>query len=262
MIRFVSVVAAVGLGVALLAGCSDDDSSSTSTTAAESAVTGDITVFAAASLNKSFTELGKQFESEYPGTTVKFNFAGSSDLATQIIQGAPADVFASANPANMTKVVDAGLVAGTPENFASNTLTIVTAPGNPKGIASFADLTKPGVSVVVCADQVPCGTATKKVEEATRVTLTPVSEESQVTDVLGKVSSGQADAGVVYVTDAKGAGDKVTQVDFLEASQAVNVYPIAVLRNSKNDEAAAEFVELVTGPEGQKVLAEAGFAAP
>ncbi|WP_068269156.1 molybdate ABC transporter substrate-binding protein [Aldersonia kunmingensis] len=264
MIRFVGVVATVGLGVALLAGCSDDDASSTltATTAAESSVTGDITVFAAASLNKSFTELGKQFESEYPGTSVKFNFAGSSDLATQIIQGAPADVFASANPANMTKVVDAGLVAGSPENFASNTLTIVTAPGNPKGIATFADLTKAGVSVVVCADQVPCGTATKTIEEKSGVTLTPVSEESQVTDVLGKVTSGQADAGLVYVSDAKGAGDKVMQVDFPAAAQGVNVYPIAVLKNSKNAEAAAEFVELVTGPEGQKVLAEAGFAAP
>ncbi|MCX5046512.1 molybdate ABC transporter substrate-binding protein [Aldersonia sp. NBC_00410] len=263
MIRSVYAAAALVAAVGLVAGCSDDDSSTaTSTTTATSSVTGDVTVFAAASLNKSFTEIGKQFETEYPGTTVKFNFAGSSDLATQIIQGAPADVFASANPANMTKVVDAGEVQGEPENFASNTLTIVTAPGNPKGITSFADLTKPGVSVVVCADQVPCGAATKTVEEKTGVTLTPVSEESQVTDVLGKVTSGQADAGLVYVTDAKGAGDKVTQVDFPEAAEAVNVYPIAVLSDSQNSEAAKEFLEAVTGPEGQKVLAEAGFAGP
>jgi molybdate transport system substrate-binding protein len=244
---------------------STSTSTSTSTTAgaaAESSVTGDVTVFAAASLDTPFTALGKHFEEDYPGTTVKFNFAGSSELATQIIQGAPADVFASANPANLTKVVDAGLVAGTPENFASNTLTIVTQPGNPKGITSFADLTKPDVLVVVCADQVPCGAATSTVEERAGITLTPVSEESQVTDVLGKVTSGQADAGLVYVTDAKGSGDKVTQVDFPEADQAVNVYPIAALKDAENAGAAAEFVELVTGPEGRQVLNEAGFAAP
>lgn len=264
MIRSVYAAVALVAAVTLVAGCSDDDSGSTATssTTASSAVTGDVTVFAAASLNKTFTEIGKQFEAEYPGTAVKFNFAGSSDLATQIIQGAPADVFASANPANMAKVADAGEVAGEPANFASNTLTIVTAPGNPKGITSFADLTKPGVTLVVCADQVPCGAATKTVEEKTGVTLAPVSEESQVTDVLGKVTSGQADAGLVYVTDAKGAGDKVTQVDFPESAEAVNVYPIAVLSGSQNSEAAKEFVEMVTGSEGRKVLAEAGFAGP
>lgn len=191
MIRVVSVV----VGVFLLAGCTpapaNDDH---------------LTVFAAASLKSVFTELGKRFEDANPGATVEFNFAGSSDLATQLTQGAPADVFASADAPNMNKVVDAGLVHGDPVDFAANTLTIVTAPGNPKHITSFADLTKPGISVVVCAPQVPCGAATEKVEKATGVTLHPVSEESAVTDVLGKVTSGQADAGLVYVTDAKGAG--------------------------------------------------------
>ena len=153
-------------------------------------------------------------------------------------------------------------MAGDPVNFATNTLTIVTPPGNPKGIASFADLAKPGTPVVVCAPQVPCGSATEKVEKATGVTLTPVSEESAVTDVLGKITSGQADAGLVYVTDAAGAGDKVTSVPFPESSGAVNTYPIAVLKDSKNSAAAQKFVDLVTGPEGQKVLAAAGFAAP
>jgi molybdate transport system substrate-binding protein len=229
---------------------------------AASEVTGDVTVFAAASLNKSFTEIGKQFETEYPGTTVRFNFAGSSDLATQITQGAPADVFASADTANMTKVEDGAAIQGEPETFASNTLTIVTSPGNPKGISSFADLAKPGVTLVVCADQVPCGAATTTVEEKTGVRLTPASEESQVTDVLGKVTSGQADAGLVYVTDAKGAGGNVTQVDFPEAAEAANAYSVAVLSDSQNSATASEFVEVVTGPEGQKVLAEAGFAAP
>ena len=252
---------------ALIAGCSSsqNDSSTTTTDAAppsSGTVTGDVTVFAAASLNSTFTELGTQFEQDHPGTKIIFNFAGSSDLVAQLTHGAPADVFASADTNNMTKAVDAGVVSGEPVNFATNTLTIVTPPENPKGIASFADLATPGVQVVVCAPPVPCGSATEKVEKATSVTLTPVSEESSVTDVLGKITSGQADAGLVYVTDAAVAGDKVTAVPFPESSGAVNNYPIAVLKESKNPEAAQKFVELVTGPAGQEVLKTAGFASP
>lgn len=247
MIRVVSVV----VGVFLLAGCTpapaNDDH---------------LTVFAAASLKSVFTELGKRFEDANPGATVEFNFAGSSDLVTQLTQGAPADVFASADAPNMNKVVDAGLVHGDPVDFAANTLTIVTAPGNPKHITSFADLTKPGISVVVCAPQVPCGAATEKVEKATGVTLHPVSEESAVTDVLGKVTSGQADAGLVYVTDAKGAGAAVAAVAFGESADAVNTYPIATLKDSGDIETAQRFVDLVVSPEGQEVLSEAGFVAP
>ncbi|WP_157521356.1 molybdate ABC transporter substrate-binding protein [Mycobacterium sp. ACS4331] len=242
--------ALVPLTLALLvAGCtsSQEDSSS-------------IIVFAAASLKSTFTELGSRFEQDHPGTTVTFNFAGSSDLATQLNQGAPADVFASADTDNMTRAADR--VSGEPVDFATNTLTIVTAPGNPKGIATFADLTRPGIQVVVCAPQVPCGAATEKVEKATGVALSPVSEESAVTDVLGKVTSGQADAGLVYVTDARGAGDKVTALAFPAAADAVNTYPIAVLKDSANPEAAAAFVDLVTGPVGRAALAAAGFAEP
>jgi molybdate transport system substrate-binding protein len=257
--RTTAAVAAVG-AAALNAACSSAASSGPSSSA--SAGAGDITVFAAASLKATFTDLGERFEQAHPGTKVAFNFAGSSDLVTQLTQGAPADVFASADTTNMTKAVDGGVVAGDPVNFATNTLTIVTPPGNPKHIASFADLAKPGTSVVVCAPQVPCGSATQKVEKATGVTLSPVSEESAVTDVLGKITSGQADAGLVYVTDAKGAGDKVTAVPFPESSGAVNTYPIAVLKDSKNTAAAREFVDLVVGPDGRKVLGEAGFAAP
>ncbi len=221
-----------------------------------------ITVFAAASLKKTFTEIGEQFNTDNPGTSVEFNFAGSSDLVTQLAQGASADVFASADTNNMVKAQQAELVAGDPVNFASNTLTIVTAPGNPKQVASFADLNKPGVSLVVCAPQVPCGSATEKVERATGTELNPVSEESSVTDVLNKVTSGQADAGVVYVTDALGAGDKVATVKFAESSDAVNTYPIAVLKDAPNQDLAKKFVDLVTGEFGQKVLSEAGFAKP
>jgi molybdate transport system substrate-binding protein len=161
----------------------------------------------------------------------------------------------------MTKAVDAGLVKDGPLDFATNVLTIVTPPGNPKGIASFADLAEPGTAVVVCAPQVPCGSATEKIEKATGVTLSPVSEESAVTDVLGKVIAGQADAGLVYVTDAKGAGDEVAAIPFPESAGAVNTYPIAVLKQSTNS-TAQMFVDLVTGPQGQQVLTEAGFSAP
>jgi molybdate transport system substrate-binding protein len=249
-------VAALALGVSALAvGCSGPHTEAPSSTT-------EIAVFAAASLKATFTELGAQLEAANPGTTVNFNFAGSSDLVTQLTQGAPADVFASADEKNMTKALDAGLLAGDPVSFATNTLTIVTPPGNPKGIASFADLAEPDTAVVVCAPQVPCGSATEKVEEATGVTLTPVSEESAVTDVLGKITSGQADAGLVYVTDAMGAGDAVTEVPFPESSAAVNTYPIAVLKEAGNTPIAEAFVDFVSGPVGRKVLSEAGFAAP
>lgn len=259
--------AATTAALAIIAGCSHSNSNTASTTSstagsAPSGVTGSLTVFAAASLKSTFTELGAEFQKNNPGTHVAFSFAGSSDLVTQLAGGAPADVLASADTANMTKAVDAGLVAGNPVNFAANTLTIVTAPGNPRNIHSLADLAKPGELVVVCAPQVPCGAATKKVESATGVTLHPVSEESSVTDVLGKVTSGQADAGLVYVTDAAGAGAKVTTVAFPESSGAVNTYPIAVINGSKNPGTAQKFVDLVTGPDGRKTLAAAGFAAP
>ncbi|TPG33717.1 molybdate ABC transporter substrate-binding protein [Mycobacterium hodleri] len=227
-----------------------------------SAAGGSLTVYAAASLKKTFTELGEQFKTDNPGWSVDFTFAGSSDLVTQLTQGAKADVFASADIKNMAKAATAGLLAGEPVNFASNTLVIVTAPGNPKKVVTFADLAKPDLSVVVCAPQVPCGSATGKVEQATKVTLNPVSEESSVTDVLTKVTSGQADAGVVYVTDALGAGDKVTEVDFAESSAAVNTYPIAVLKSAADAPAAKRFVDLVSSDAGQKILRRAGFAAP
>lgn len=221
-----------------------------------------ITVFAAASLKSVFTELGTQFEKDHPGTTVTFSFAGSSDLVTQLTQGASADVFASADTTNMTKAVSAGLVEGEPVNFASNQLTIVTPPGNRSRIASFADLARPGTQVVVCAPQVPCGAAAQRLEEITGVALTPVSEESSVTDVLGKITSGQADAGLVYTTDARSAGAKVDAIAFPESSRAVNTYPIAVLNGADNSSAAQQFVDLVTGPRGRETLTAAGFAAP
>ena len=221
-----------------------------------------LTVFAAASLKAPFTALAEQFEAAHPGTTVTLSFAGSSDLATQISQGAPADVFASADTKNMAKVGSAGLVEGTPSDFATNVLTIAVPPENPASIATFADLAKPGVRTVICAAQVPCGAATKNVEQETGTALTPVSEESSVTDVLGKVVSGEADAGLVYVTDVKAAGDKVRAIPFRESARAVNTYPIAAVRTGKNKDLAAAFIEAVTGPDGQRLLRGAGFGTP
>jgi molybdate transport system substrate-binding protein len=216
-------------------------------------------VFAAASLKNTFSQIGETFQQQNPGTTVTFSFAGSSDLVAQIIAGAPADVFASADSNNMTKATDAGVVAGSPVDFATNTLTIVTPPGNPAGVTSFADLAKPDLAVVVCAPQVPCGAATERIETANGVTLTPVSEESSVNDVLNKVTSGEADAGLVYVTDASAAGDKVSTVSFPESTTVLNTYPIATLTGAADPALATKFVELVTGPDGQQVLAAAGF---
>lgn len=242
-------------------------SSATGTTASGTATgsagpTGSITVFAAASLQRTFTELGKQYEQQHPGTTVTFSFAGSSDLVSQIRNGAPADVFASADEANMAKLASTDLATGWPRDFATNTLEIAVAPGNPEHVQDLRDLAASDLQVVTCAAPVPCGAATAEVERAAGIELRPVSEEQSVTDVLGKVESGQADAGVVYVTDVEGSGGKVDGVPFAESSEAVNTYPIGVLRESSNPELAASFAAYVRSDAGRKVLSDAGFGAP
>jgi molybdate transport system substrate-binding protein len=256
------VTAVATLLTLVLAGCGSPSGTSSSGTSSTAAGGGKLMIFAAASLKMSFTDIGKQFTTDNPGTDVEFTFAGSSDLVTQLTQGAPADVFASADTTNMDKAAKAGLLTGAAVNFASNTLTIVVAPGNPKNVASFKDLAQPGLAVVTCAPQVPCGSATQRVEKATGVSLAPVSEESQVTDVLTKVTTGQADAGLVYVTDARGAGTAVTAVSFPEAAAAVNTYPIAGLKQSTDTPLASKFIAAVTGEAGQRILAAAGFAKP
>lgn len=221
-----------------------------------------VNVYAAASLKQAFTALADRYEKDNPGADVQFNFAGSSSLVEQLTQGAKADVFASADANNMTKAAKAGLLAGTPVNFAANTLVIVTPPGNPKHVGNFGDLARPGLNVVVCARQVPCGTATRKAEKIVGVELKPVSEETSVTDVLNKVTSGQADAGLVYQTDAKSAGDNVATVEFPQAASAVNIYPIGVLKSAADASAAQRFVDLVTSDTGRQTLAQFGFAQP
>lgn len=264
MIRL-TAVAVLAAAALVLAGCSTTSTgggSTASATPTKDDVTGTVTVFAAASLTKTFTELGTEFEAAHPGAKVTFSFAGSSDLVSQLTAGAPADVFASADEANMTKAVKAGVVDGTPQDFATNVLAIAVPPGNPAHVTGFADLASPSVKTVVCAPQVPCGAATAKVEASAGVTLAPVSQESSVTDVLGKVTSGEADAGVVYATDVKEAGSKVESVPFPEAAKTVNVYPVTTVAKAPNATGAAAFVGFVTGPKGQAVLKAAGFGAP
>lgn len=217
-------------------------------------------VAAAASLTTSFEEIATAFEAEHEGVDVELQFAGSSDLASQITNGAQLDVFASADEATMDTVADA--IQGEPATFATNTLTIITEPGNPTGITGLTDLERSDLAVVVCAPQVPCGAATQALTQQEGVTLDPASEESKVTDVLTKVTTGEADAGLVYVTDATGAGDAVATVETAGASQVVNAYPIAALKDSAAADDAQAFVDHVTGPEGQQVLAAQGFGAP
>ena len=252
------IAAALLAGLAALAGLAGCSSQS----AQPQADGKQLTVFAAASLAAPFTELADDFEAAHPGTVVRVNFAGSADLAAQILAGAPADVFASADEANMAKVVDGSLAAGDPQNIAANMLTIAVPPGNPAGITGFADLAAAGPQVVVCAVQVPCGAAAEKIEQAAGLSLSPVSEESSVTGVMGKVMSGEADAGLVYVTDVRAAGDKVQEVAFPEARQAVNRYPLVRLSGAVDAELADAFVRFVRGAEGQMVLQEAGFGLP
>lgn len=221
-----------------------------------------LTVFAAASLREVFTELGELFEADHPGVTVTFNFGGSSDLVAQLVQGAPADVFASADAPTMDKLVAADLNAINPSEFASNTLVIVTPTDNPAGITSLADLDRAELDLVLCAPEVPCGAAAQKVEAAADLDLRPVSEEQSVKDVLAKVVAGEADAGLVYVTDARAAGDAVRTITFAEAEQAPTTYLISNLETDLDDLSTA-FIDLVTlSPQGRRALDAAGFGRP
>ncbi|MGC0417557.1 molybdate ABC transporter substrate-binding protein [Embleya sp. AB8] len=223
---------------------------------------GTVTVFAAASLTETFTALGKQFEAAHPGVTVKFNYGGSSSLAASINQGAPADVFASADEKNMKLVTDAKSADGTPTAFAKNTLQIAVAPGNPKNLKSLADLKQDGLKVAQCAPQVPCGAAAKTALDAAGVKFTPSTLEQDVKAALTKLTLGEVDAALVYRTDVKAAGAKAVGVDFPEAAQAVNTYPIVPLAKAPNGDAAKAFVAFVLAEPGRTALTAAGFQAP
>ena len=261
MRRLAAAVIAVGVVLGASA-CSSGSPASTPTTSNSGKLSGTITVYGAASLTAAFTQLATEFESTNPGVTVQTTFNGSSVLVTQIQSGAPADVFASADTANMQKLSSAGLTTGLPELFATNVLEIAVPPGNPAKVTSFADLARPGIKTVVCAVSVPCGAATASLEKLTGVTISPVSQELAVTGVLTKVESGEADAGLVYLTDVRGAAGRVVGVPFPESSKVVNSYPIVALKNSSNAKVASAFVRYVIGPGGQALLTKDGFGRP
>jgi molybdate transport system substrate-binding protein len=257
MKRTVPIVLATSVLLATtLSACGSDDGASADGGSSETT----LVVYAAASLTATFEDIAEEFESTRDGVDVEFNFAGSSDLVAKIQEGAPADVFASADQANMDKLTADDLQGSEPVVFASNTLEIAVPPGNPAGIESFADLGEKGLNLVICAPEVPCGAATQTVAESAGVELSPVSEEQSVTDVLSKVTTGEADAGLVYVTDVIVAGDDVEGIEFPESSAAVNSYPIATVGDSGNADLAQQFVDLVLAETGQSILQDAGFA--
>jgi molybdate transport system substrate-binding protein len=223
---------------------------------------GEITVFAAASLTESFGAIAKQFEKKYPDVDVKFNYEASSNLATQINQGAPADVFASADQDNLQKTIDAGTADPPPVVFAKNRLEIAVEKRNPKKIKSLADLEKSGLVVVLCADQVPCGKYAAESLSKAGVTITPASKEENAKATLSKVSIGEADASIVYVTDVKAAKGTTSGVKIPDKVNVIATYPMAVVKQTQNQTAAKAWEKFVTSKEGEKTLRKFGFLPP
>lgn len=259
-----TTVAVAGL---LLAGCGSSSTAgrSSATTSARvsgtPALSGTINVFAAASLKKAFTTLGAQFEADHPGTRVVFNFGPSSGLATQIAAGAPADVFASASTKNMDQVVKAG-AATSPRDFASNVMEIAVPPGNPANVTQLSDLAKPAVTVALCQKAVPCGVTAATVLTKARLTVTPVTQEVDVKAVLTKVTLGEVDAGLVYVTDVRAAGAKVKGIVIAPDVNASTKYPVATVTEAPNKATAAAFTAYVLSADGTRVLTADGFGRP
>jgi molybdate transport system substrate-binding protein len=276
---FVAAAAALGL---LAASCGSDSGSADSTSApaaeapatiaaattaaptpsAAPTVSGDITVFAAASLTESFTKIGDAFTKANPDAKVTFSFDASSALVQQITQGAPADVFASADQANMDKLTTASLNGTAPAIFATNLLAIIVPKGNPKGITGVADLAEPGLKVVLCAAEVPCGKYAQQVLTSANVSVTPASLAQNVKGVVTPVTAGEADAGIVYVTDVMAAGDKAEAVDIPTNINVVANYPIASVKGSTKQEVDQAFIDFVLGDHGQAILEEYGFLPP
>lgn len=225
-----------------------------------------IGVFAAASLTDAFNAEGEAFARRHPAARAKFNFLGSSALATQINEGAPADVFASADLPNMQRVAAAGNVDAASRIFASNRLQIVVGAGNPRAIKGLADLARPGVVAVLCAPQVPCGGYASQALRKAGVKVTPASQEQDVKGVVTKVALGEADAGIVYVTDVRAGGARVSGVDIPDDQNVVAQYPIALVKSAGNPAAnpigGRAFIDFILSREGQDVLKSFGFAPP
>ena len=248
----------VALAAPLLCSCTSDLPAATGDATMPS---GPLTVLAAASLTEAFTTLGRQFEGAHPGTTVTFSFGSSSTLATQAVQGAPADVFAAASTATMATVTEAG-AADAPADLATNVLEIAVPPANPGRVKGLTDLARTELDIALCAPQVPCGAAAEQVLRAAGVAAAPDTLESDVKAVLQKVVAGEVDAGLVYATDVRAAGPDVRGLPVPEAAQAPNHYPVAVLRASRNPVTAQAFVRYVLSDPGRQVLRDAGFGPP
>jgi molybdate transport system substrate-binding protein len=245
----------------LLASSACGSSSSGGKLAGKEAIAGNLTVFAASSLTDTFSQLGKDFEAAHPGTTVRFSYGSSATLAQQIIQGAPADLFASAAPSNMQQVVAAGDIVG-PVDIASNRAEVAVAPSAAGRIHSLADLGKPGVKVAECVPTAPCGALAAQVLKNAHVTVTPATQGLDVTTTTSYVTSGQVDAAIVYVTNVLGAGSDVVAVKVPPAVNASTEYPIGVVKTSSRPALARAFEEYVLSAHGQQVLRRAGFSSP
>ena len=267
--RRAAIAAVSMLSVLSLAACGGSASNSSTGAASGAAspgasagaekATGKVTVLAAASLQGAFEEIEKTVEKDNPGLDITFDFQGSQDLVASLAGGNSADVLATANNSTMKDAADQKLV-GDQTEFATNVLTLIVPKGNPKNITGL-DSSLDGANLVICAPEVPCGEATKKLSSALGVTLNPVSEEQKVTDVRGKVESGEADAGIVYTTDAAAAKDKADKIDIPDGG-VVNHYPIAQTATPENAAGAKVFIDAVTGKTGQDVLAKYGFGKP
>src|SRR3954452_19411945 len=259
--RVLAVATALGTVLAL-SGCGEDGSPASAAASSSSRLSGTLTVFAAASLTDVFGELGDGLMPDNPHLDVRFTPAGSSARAPQLTQGAPADVFASANEAQMTVVTDAGLQAAEPSVFAGNVLEIAVPAGNPGHVTGLADFGDADLTLAVCAADVPCGAAATAVFADAGITARPDTEEEDVKAALTKVQLGEVDAALVYATDVQAAGSDVEGIPFPEAEQEINSYPICVLKAAPNPEAAQAFVDLVNSAAGQQALVDAGFRAP
>lgn len=254
----------VAVMVAVLCGCSPPAMGGAGGAAGSSRtdrLSGTLTVFAASSLTDAFDRLTGDFQQQYPGVHVRINYGPSSGLAQSIVQGAPVDVFASANTAQMAVVTGAALAAG-PVVFTSNGLEIAVPKGNPGKVTGLADFARGDLTLAICAPQVPCGAAAGQVFRSAGITPKPDSLEEDVRAALTKVELGEVDAALVYASDVASAGGRVEGIEFPQARDAVNQYPICVLKNAPNAQAGQAFVDLVRSARGQRVLADAGFRAP
>ena len=264
-LRALRLLAVACVPALMLAACGDDDdddsASTTEAPAEESTLEGDLTVFAAASLTDAFDEVGAAFEEANPDVSIEFNYGASSALREQILAGAPADVFASANTSNMDQVVETG-AATDPQDFVTNQLQIVVPAENPGGVAGLDDFADADLLIGLCAEEVPCGEFGREALANAQVTPSVDTNEPDVRALLTKVEAGELDAGIVYITDVLAAGDAVEGIDIPADVNVTATYPIAALSDAGNAEVAAAFVEFVLSDDGQEILESYGFDSP